>query len=117
MRNIFPSNHFNSTQTSKSKLLGFPLSAVISRLDTLLFVLKSCKAAECVRPWETLHPQGNVQNLRDALSPKYDYFYEVEQRRVAYTRCELGYIIDAEGPQFPVDGLIYRDGHAWSAWS
>ncbi|OCK87597.1 arylsulfatase [Cenococcum geophilum 1.58] len=116
MRNIFPSNHFNSTQTSKSKLLGHPLSAVISRLDTLLFVLKSCKAAECVRPWETLHPQGNVQNLRDALSPKYDYFYEVEQRRVAYTRCEPGYIIDAEGPQFPVDGLIYRDGHAWSAW-
>lgn len=96
-------------------LLGVPLEKVVNRLDSLLFVLKSCKSRTCVRPWEALHPQGNVQSLLDALSPRFDQFY-IQQERVKYDHCESGYILDAEGPQFERDGLVYRNGVAWHEW-
>jgi hypothetical protein len=96
-------------------LLGVPLHKVINRLDSLLFVLKSCKAQSCVRPWEALHPEGNVQTLWDALNPRFDRFY-VQQARVRYDHCELGYLLDAEGPQFEKDGLVYRQGVPWHEW-
>ncbi len=70
-------------------------------------MLKSCKGETCSRPWEALHPQGNVLTLQDALSAKFDSFY-TQQTRVRYDHCELGYIPEAEGPQFEKDGLIYR---------
>ena len=97
-------------------LLGVPFDKLISRLDSLLFVLKSCKGQTCSRPWQALHPSGNVQNLHDALSSRFDTFYDKEQKRVSYSRCELGYLIDAEGPQFDVDGLVYRHGVRWDEW-
>jgi len=57
-----------------------------------------------------------VQNLHDALAARYDSFYEIEQKRVSYDRCELGYLVDAEGPQFERDGLVYRQGARWDEW-
>lgn len=102
-----------STQTS---LLGHNLSKVVARLDSLLFVLKSCKGQTCTQPWKALHPAGNVNDLHDALSTRYDRFYEQEQLRVKYNRCEAGYIVDAEGPQFEKDGLVYRYNSRWSDW-
>lgn len=99
---------------------------VIARLDSLLFVLKSCKGRTCVRPWEALHPQGNVANLHDALGKRFDVFYEQQQKKVRFDRCELGYIVDAEGPQFEMDGVVYtagaeggykRGGVSWSEWT
>lgn len=97
-------------------LLNVPLTKVVSRLDSLLFVLKSCKGDACRKPWEALHPGGQVQSLKDALDREYDFFYEEEQVRIKYNRCEQGYIIDAEGPQFEIDGLVYRDVIRWSEW-
>jgi hypothetical protein len=97
-------------------LLGLPIERVAARLDSLLFVLKSCKGERCVKPWKTLHPSGDVSTLKQALSRRFNNFYEHEQIKVKYNRCELGYIIDAEGPQFDADGLIYRDGVRWSEW-
>jgi hypothetical protein len=92
-----------------------PFDKVLARLDALLFVLKSCKGKTCVRPWQALHPAGNVQNLREALNSRFDPFYK-KQRRVSFTRCELGHILDAEGPQFEAEGLVYRQGVWWSEW-
>jgi Sulfatase len=103
-------------EEAQSLLLGLPIEKIASRLDSLLFVLKSCKGERCVRPWEALHPSGDVSTLKQALSGRFDDFYEREQPRVAYSRCELGYILDAEGPQFETDGLVYRDGVRWSEW-
>lgn len=74
------------------------LSKLLARLDTLVMVLKTCKARTCTHPWEALHPLGDVKDLKDALDSKYDDFYEVEQVRVQYNRCEQGQILDAEGP-------------------
>ncbi|KAK5127400.1 hypothetical protein LTR85_006739 [Meristemomyces frigidus] len=74
------------------------LRRLISRLDTLLVVLKTCKARECTHPWEILHPLGDVRDLKDALSARFDEFYEVQQERVYFTQCEKGYIAESEGP-------------------
>jgi hypothetical protein len=46
----------------------------------------------------------------------FDDFYETQQKKIKYNRCELGYIVDAEGPQFETDGLVFRHGSAWSHW-
>ncbi|KAL2003750.1 hypothetical protein VTN02DRAFT_2386 [Thermoascus thermophilus] len=110
LNNIYPQGRVEDA--SDSSILGRPLSQVIPRLDALLLVLKSCQGIACVKPWEVLHPAGDVGNLHDALSVKYDAFYHA-QAKVSYSRCESGYILDAEGPLTP---LVYRDGLPWHAW-
>ncbi|KAJ5711716.1 hypothetical protein N7488_005872 [Penicillium malachiteum] len=52
-----------------------PLEEVVNRLDALLMVLKTCKTHSCVKPWERLHPKGDVKSLKDALMPGFDAFY------------------------------------------
>lgn len=90
-----------------------PLVRIITRLDALLMVLKSCKGETCRKPWKVLHPDGDVINLDDALDSKFDSFYQT-QAKVAFTRCEPGYIISSEGPQ---TGKQYRGGLSWSHWA
>lgn len=97
-------------------ILGLSLDKVIPRLDALLLVLKSCKGSSCSQPWASLHPWGDVGSLKNALAPEYDDFYE-RQTKVEYSRCEMGYIVDAEGPQFEEDGLVYWEGSRWSDWT
>ncbi|CAN8104300.1 unnamed protein product [Discula destructiva] len=94
-------------------LLGTDLGLVIHRLDALMMVLKSCIGEACIEPWKVLHPEGDVTSLSDALKVRFDSFYE-EQVKVSFSRCEFGYIIDAEGPQAPYQ---YRRGTSWHAWT
>ncbi|CAG7922101.1 unnamed protein product [Penicillium olsonii] len=94
------------------EVLGYAMSEVVPRLDALLMVLKSCKGSECVKPWETLHPDGSVTSLKEALDPKYNAFYH-SQPKVSYDRCEYGYEIDAEGPQ---EVFAYKDGYSLESW-
>lgn len=61
-------------------------------------VLKSCKGAECHSPWGTLHPKSNIKNLKDALHHEFDVFY-AGQPKVSFSSCQLGYLVDEEGPQ------------------
>ncbi|KAF3936024.1 Arylsulfatase [Dactylella cylindrospora] len=110
LRNIYPGY---ADYDESLTILGQPLTKVIDRLDTLLLVLKSCKGTVCVKPWEKLHPDGNVESLRDSLSPSFDAFYK-HQESVRFDRCEFGYILDAEGPQ---EAFSYtRHGAHWSEW-
>ncbi|OBT43077.1 hypothetical protein VE00_05541 [Pseudogymnoascus sp. WSF 3629] len=117
MNNLLFEEDGPKPSTKPLTLLGYPVSKIAARLDTLLFLVKSCKGEVCVKPWETLHPKGDVHTLKDALSSTFDNFYEVEQTRVSFTKCEPGYIISAEGPQFDQDGLIFRDGLSWDKWT
>lgn len=105
-------NLYHSHKTSPATLLGTNLSVVIHRLDALMMVLKSCTGGTCIEPWKVLHPQGDVTSLSEALTVQFDAFYE-EQVKVSFDRCELGYIIDAEGPQA---AYAYREGTSWHAW-
>jgi hypothetical protein len=88
----------DSSLQSDYTLAGRPFKHVIDRLDSLLMVMKSCKGKECHLPWQTLHPNSKIKTLKHALDQDYDTFYE-KQPKVSYTSCELGYLIDAEGPQ------------------
>ncbi|KAK2732333.1 hypothetical protein FQN57_002949 [Myotisia sp. PD_48] len=88
------------------RIAGRPYQQIVNRLDTLLMILKSCKTNECIEPWRTLHPDGKVLTLLDALRSEYDTFY-AEQPRVSFTSCELGYFPAAEGPQ---NANIYNGG-------
>ncbi|KIV95821.1 hypothetical protein PV10_03427 [Exophiala mesophila] len=79
------------------KISGYSIEQVTSRLDALLMVTKSCKGEDCTNPWRVLHPCGRVHNLAQALAPELDLFY-ASQPKISFTKCELGYIIDSEGP-------------------
>ena len=61
-------------------------------------VLKSCKGLECHKPWSTLHPKADIKNLKDALHSDFDTFYRT-QPKISYSSCQLGYLVDEEGPQ------------------
>lgn len=80
------------------ELLGRPFKHVMNRLDALLMVTKSCKAEQCRQPWSTLHPQGDVGKLSQALERELDAFYEA-QPRVSFAFCVKGHVVSAEGPQ------------------
>lgn len=99
--------HEQSQNATDPQLFGRDIPTLVSRLDALLMVLKSCKGNTCIKPWGILHPDGSVQTLKDSMDEKYDKFYE-DQPKVSYSKCAEGYIIGYEGPQ---------DVVSWEAWS
>ncbi|ETS83504.1 hypothetical protein PFICI_05380 [Pestalotiopsis fici W106-1] len=83
-------------------IAGYDAEKLTARLDALLLTLKGCKGRVCTRPWETLHPQGDVQNLTQALDSKYDQFYLEQQPKVSFSQCAAGQLLEYEGPQTPL---------------
>lgn len=110
-------NLLHPDEKAPERIAGAPLDKVVARLDSLLFVLKSCKAETCIYPWRALHPAGNVESLRDALSPRFDSFYEDQSRKIEFDRCEMGFLLDAEGPQFGPDTLLPVFDPQWNEWT
>ncbi|KAF2090685.1 putative arylsulfatase [Saccharata proteae CBS 121410] len=106
-------NLLSTTTPTNTTLLGHPVSRVTARLDTLLMVLKTCKADACVNPWGVIFPHGEVSTLAEALDPKYDDFFE-EQNRVSFSACALGYIKSVEGP---MDVLPWEEVERWAEMS
>jgi arylsulfatase A-like enzyme len=96
-------------------LIGYSLESVVARLDSLLLVGKTCKGIVCSQPWKSLHPQGDVKTLGDALREEFDEFYEQRQPRVSFGWCVGGHVLEAEGAQFERDGLAYWRPD-WSVW-
>ncbi|GAA5864377.1 hypothetical protein JCM8547_005802 [Rhodosporidiobolus lusitaniae] len=82
-----------------------PVARLYARLDALLLVLKACVGEGCRDPWSVLFPHGGVKSLSDALSEKYDDYFE-GLPRVRYSTCELGYFHAREKPQWR-DELAY----------
>ncbi|KAI0422218.1 alkaline-phosphatase-like protein [Xylaria grammica] len=105
--------------SSETLIAGLPIAKVVSRLDALLFVLKSCKGLSCRQPWKQLHPAGEVNSLADALNSGFDDFYEMQNTRVRFEFCANGYLVDAEGPMWETQGPTapyLRDGISWEEW-
>lgn len=71
------------------------ISAIVSRLDALMMVLKDCKGVDCTRPWPVLHPDGDITTLEGALRSQFDTFY-LQQPKMVFDSCELGFIPEAE---------------------
>ncbi|KAI1372803.1 Arylsulphatase [Hypoxylon crocopeplum] len=110
-------NLLHPDEIAPDTIAGAPLDKVVSRLDSLLFVLKTCKAETCIHPWRALHPAGNVESLRDALSPRFDSFYEDRSMKIEFDRCEMGFLLDAEGPQFKDDDFLSTFDPKWHEWT
>lgn len=96
MSNLLHKDHAHLQ--SSYQLAGRSFKHILSRIDALLMVLKSCYGKECHEPWNTLHGSSKVKNLRQALDSEYDAFYD-DQPRVSFSSCEMGYLKAAEGPQ------------------
>ncbi|GAX84170.1 hypothetical protein CEUSTIGMA_g11593.t1 [Chlamydomonas eustigma] len=49
--------------------------SLVERLNAVLTAMAYCQGPSCRNPWRTLHPDGSVNNLLDALSSTHDPFY------------------------------------------
>ncbi|KAF5849867.1 hypothetical protein GGP41_005356 [Bipolaris sorokiniana] len=90
--------HMKNLWNATGAVGNYTVGRLQPRLDALLMVLKSCKGQVCVKPWEILHPRGDVKRLGDAMNPKYEGFY-ASQPKVAFEECALGYFPEVEGSQ------------------
>lgn len=100
-----PGQHWQSLQN------GIEIERLVHRLDALLMVLKTCVGRQCTHPWEVLFSNGEVKNLYDAVAPEYDEFFETKVERVAFEKCEKGYIAESEGPVWngsQVYGMVHE---------
>lgn len=112
MHNLLASTSNNKTLITGLKL---PVSKVVSRLDALLFVLKSCHGASCRNPWAQLHTAGDVNSLAEALHARFDGFYD-SVMRVRFESCANGFLVEAEGPVWEEGTGYFRDGVSWDVW-
>ncbi|KXJ91234.1 alkaline-phosphatase-like protein [Microdochium bolleyi] len=120
VRNLYPKNppFRGKPGDAIDPDIGYPVNdskrrQVINRLDALMMVLKSCRGSSCTHPWSVLHPDDEgVRTLSDALDARFDTFYE-QQAKVSFSRCDLGYLIDAEGPQ---EVQQWREGGEYTVW-
>ncbi|KAK0113520.1 hypothetical protein ONS95_013774 [Cadophora gregata] len=123
INNLYPTTHSSTLSPNSPPILHLPLpvpiTTLIPRLDALLMVLKSCAGPTCISPWSVIHPAGNVKTLADALDERFDRFYgrvwgkDNERERVAFSACELGYIVGSEGPQ---EGRVFREEEDEEDW-
>ncbi|KAK7947993.1 arylsulfatase [Apiospora aurea] len=120
MNNIYPSAP--NSDDSTTLLYGWPKDKLIARVDALLLTLKACKGAVCRKPWEALHPAGDVHSLRDAMAAEFDDFYVRQQLRVSFSACKLGYLAEFEGAMQPtIFGDAAGGGYSmearWEDWT
>lgn len=83
---------------SDYQIAGRPLDQILPRLDALMMVLKTCKDKVCSFPWRTLHPDGHVLDLKDALNKKFDSFY-ASQPKMSFTSCSDAYYAELENQE------------------
>lgn len=106
--------------TTNISISGYNKEKLTARLDALLLTLKGCKGRVCTRPWETLHPLGDVSSLADAMDSEYDDFYVNQQLKVTFSECFAGYLTQYEGALEP---LAYGGASAnqlvknWEMWT
>lgn len=87
--------------------LSTDVKRIVSRLDALMLVLKTCVGPSCTAPWSVLFPQNGVTGLSQALETKYDDFF-AQLPRVKFDECALGYQARREEP-------LWRDSWAFTS--
>ncbi|KAF2794585.1 alkaline phosphatase-like protein [Melanomma pulvis-pyrius CBS 109.77] len=126
-----PAGGKNAFDSGDTELAGFPIPKLLKRIDAALLVLKSCQgnSIPCNKPWAQLHPNANVNNLRDAMNNRWDENYDnwYSKYKVRFTKCYKNGKIDigAEGPQWttngPTDGghatVLFNDSTNPDDWS
>jgi N-acetylglucosamine-6-sulfatase len=112
MHNLHPKaphqkGHKNAFHAGEDHIAGYKIKRLLSRIDALLLVLKSCKAEACASPWKELHPNGKVHSLKQAMHHGFDGYYH-GLPKVHFRKCYKNGKIDlwAEGPQWR-EGLAH----------
>jgi hypothetical protein len=103
------------TASAEYRIAGRPLNQILTRLNALIMVLKTCKNRVCTHPWEVLHPGGSVYSLKHALNERFDAFYG-EQPQMWFSECPLGYFAEVEN-QEPVSTFgpgLRKQGFDWA---
>lgn len=70
-----------------------PGGRVASRLDAAMLYLKHCRGAQCRYGWENIFPYGEATNLKEALNPRFDSYFD-GLPKVHYDSCRQGFIIE-----------------------
>jgi N-acetylglucosamine-6-sulfatase len=114
MDNLYklPSTTFFNVGDDEDQGPRSTLEHLITRLDSLLMILKTCKGRQCTHPWESIHPQGVVHSLKRALDPSYNAFYSA-QTRVHFDKCERGYLSESEGPMWNASRAYSMEHEVW----
>ncbi|KAI1341591.1 Arylsulphatase [Xylariaceae sp. FL0016] len=99
--------HIWQTGPGEQGQISTTVADLVDRLDALALVLKTCKTDACRRPWASIHPDGGVQNLAQALDSQFDEYYR-GMPKVKWDKCWNGYIKEAEAPYWD-DDLAFRD--------
>ncbi|KAK4508793.1 hypothetical protein PRZ48_002532 [Zasmidium cellare] len=86
-----------ATTAYKKTYFSRPFAQLLTRLDTLLLITKTCKGDSCRHPWRVAFPGGKVNYLYDAMDEKYDRFF-AEQPKVDF-ECVPGDIRERSGPE------------------
>ncbi|KAJ7247537.1 putative arylsulfatase [Mycena rebaudengoi] len=76
---------------------SYSIKKVRDRLDGLVQAVRKCDNGACVKPWSTLHTNGNVSTLADAMNTEFDDYYD-GLTKMKYERCYPYYNTAAEGP-------------------
>lgn len=84
--------------SSPYTLAGRLLGDVLTRLNALVMVLKTCSGRSCTRPWESLHTDGSIRTLKQALNPRFDSFYR-DQPQMWFSDCPEAYIAEMESQE------------------
>jgi len=124
MNNLHPDPLSDLTKDDSKLILGRPISQLLNRLDAVLLEQKTCKMEKCRKPWNQLHRDGQVKDLKDALDMKYDDQY-AKYPKVGFERCFLKPIYDpsVEGPQWQGTmgqegrNVLMRNGYDWDTWA
>lgn len=66
---VNPTGALSNSSTSST-------ASLVTRLDALLLVLKTCIGTPCKVPWASIFPNGEVQSLGDALNTAYDAYFD-----------------------------------------
>ena len=102
--------------SSPYQLAGRALEEVLTRLNALVMVLKTCRGTTCSRPWESLHPDGSIWTLKQALDPRLDSFYH-DQPQMWFLDCPSAYFAEWENQEpviTDIGGLHVQDtGFDW----
>ena len=95
-------NLYSEIDSTDTYVFGYRIDKLVSRVDALMLTVKACSGQVCTKPWQTLHPKGNVRNLKDAMAARYDKFYMKQQKKVTFSECAMGYLPWVEGALEPI---------------
>jgi arylsulfatase len=96
MDNLLPSMSSSNTTVAIGGE-AYSVKKVRDRLDGLVQAVKKCDNGACVKPWSTLHTNGHVTTLADAMNTEFDDYYH-SLAKMQYDACHPYYNAAAEGP-------------------